>query len=531
MTFATLFARSDPRALTRPRPRARGRVGSLAVAMVVGTLALGGCTLPGGPKPAAQTGTVEAEPVEAALSPFYTQQLAWSSCGDNQCATLSVPLDYANPGSGEKVALKILKVPASSSSGRLGSLLVNPGGPGASGAEYASYGSGVVSKDVLRYYDLIGFDPRGVGDSEPVDCLDDKSFDTFLGTDSSPDDAAEEQQLKTVSTQLATGCTSGENARLAPYMSTEDVARDLDILRAALGDERLNYLGKSYGTLIGSTYADLFPKRVGRMVLDGVLPPDVDSTEMARGQAVGFESATRAWAADCVAEGSCAMGATPDAAVQGVRDLLARLDRSPIPTGDPSMPQLNEAWASLGIAYAMYDQGKWSALTEALAEAKKGDGSAVMSMADAYAGRSRGGTYRGNDLEAMYAVNCLDRPDSPDLAHYEQVARDLAAQAPTMGAMLAWGNLPCGLWPVKGGAAPHTVSADGSNTIVVVGTTRDPATPYEWSVRLNDQLSNSVLLTMDGDGHTAYGRANSCIDKAVDAFYVSGTTPKDGTRC
>ncbi len=233
--------------------------------------------------------------------------------------------------------------------------------------------------------------------------------------------------------------------------------------------------------------------------------------------------------------GDCPLGNSVDEVMSGMRNLLTRLDRQPVPMQDGTLKQLTEGWAATGIAEAMYDQGSWGKLTDALsAVVRQNDGTELMKLADQYAQRNQNGAYAGNLLEAFYAVSCLDNPDSSDPAVYAQRAKDNATVAPTWGPFLAWGTLVCGQWPVKAaekGVGPHKISAAGSGPIVVVGTTRDPATPYEWSVRLRDQLSNASLLTFDGDGHTAYARSNSCIDNAINDYYTDGKVPKDGTKC
>ena len=397
--------------------------------------------------------------------------------------------------------------------------------------EYASYANQIVGAPVRAAYDIVGFDPRGVGDSAPIDCLDDAGLDAFLGMDPTPDDLAEEQAFVKGAKALADGCKARGGALLA-HVSTVDAAKDMDILRAALGEAKLHYLGKSYGTFLGSTYAGLFPAKVGRFVLDGVVPPDLTSSELSQGQARGFEEATRAYVANCIKRSTCPVGSTVDEGMQWLRDFLKGLDGQPIRvTTDAKVTELNEAWAAIGLANAMYSQQAWPSLTSALIAAQNGDGDELMDLANQYADRTSGGTYAGNIMEVIYAVNCLDRPDTADLAVIEKNADAFAQVAPTWGRFLAWGSVPCGVWPIQTGNTPAKITAAGSGPIVIVGTTRDPATIYEWSVRLRGDLANSVLLTFDGDGHTAYTRSNSCIDKPIDDYYVKGIVPTDGLKC
>lgn len=483
------------------------------------------------PRPSV-TITPQAPPPGAeGLTRFYEQSLEWSDCSGAECATMTVPVDYANPA-GPTIDIAVLRVPAKRSSARKGSLVVNPGGPGGSGVDYARAADFIVGPGVRAAYDIVGFDPRGVGRSAPIDCLTDTQLDAFLGSDPTPDDAAEQGAFAAGSADFARACGTTAGPLLA-HVSTEDAARDLDVLRAVLGEKKLTYLGKSYGTYLGAVYADLFPGQVGRFVLDGVVAPDLTSDETNLGQAKGFELATRTWAKYCVAEGDCPLGDSTDAVMENLRGFLDDIDARPIPkTGDGQVPQLTEGWAVLGIAAAMYDQGAWRTLVDALDEALAGDGTALMELADQYADRNPGGGYAGNLMEVIYAVNCLDKPESDSVEEHARLAEEAAEEAPTWGPYLMWSSLPCAYWPAPPTREPAPIAAEGADPIVVIGTTRDPATPYEWAVRLRDQLADAALITYDGDGHTAYTRSNSaCVDDAVDAYYLKGTLPEDGLRC
>ena len=465
---------------------------------------------------------------DPALAALYAQRLSWRDCGDGfSCSTVQVPLDYRHPAA-DTIELAAIRLPAPDPARRIGSLLLNPGGPGGSGVEYVRAARFVVASEVRARFDIVGFDPRGVAGSTPVRCQSDVETDRFLAADGSPDDAREEHEAVGLAQDLARRCAA-RAARLLPHVGTVDTARDMDLLRAVLGDERLTYLGKSYGTLLGATYAELFPTRVGRLVLDGAVDPAASAGEVNREQARGFELALRAFVDDCLARDACPLPGPRAAALAAVNALLDRVDRQPL-RGDVTR-QVTQSLAVLGITAGLYAQDSWPVLRQAFAEARSGHGSSLLLLADSYTDRSPDGRYRTNSNDAIYAVSCLDRDHRPDLPAVKAESARLTRESPRFGAYLAWGALPCTYWPVPPTRTPHPVTAAGTPPILVVGTERDPATPIGWARALADQLASGVLLVWDGDGHTAYQRGSACIDAAVDAYLLDGHVPPDGKRC
>ena len=459
-------------------------------------------------------------PGNRALRPFYTQKLDWRDCDrDFECATVEVPVDYQAPD-GETLDIAVARRPATGGK-RIGSLFVNPGGPGASGIDYAQRSP--VSKQLGERYDLVGFDPRGVAESAPVECMNDKQTDEFLAADGSPDSAAEEREAVRLGKRLGQLCASNTGDHLA-HVGTADAARDLDILRAALGDEQLHYLGKSYGTYLGAVYAELFPRRVGRLVLDGAMDPSLSLQGILRGQAIGFERALKSFAADCSRHRACPLPADPDRAVEAVAALVERADAQPL-RGTDGRP-VTQSLALLGVAAALYDAGTgWAALRQALAAAEVGDGRVLLLLADFYADRGPGGKYASNSNDANPAINCLDRPGEGGVPAIRRFAQGLAQESPVFGAFVGWSALVCLDWPVAAPSGPGTLRAAGAKPILVIGTTRDPATPYEWARALAGQLESGRLLTYEGDGHTAYRQGDNCVDDAVDGYLLPGSCP------
>ncbi len=521
--------RCRSRSVRVPLDQPRSRPSWLArVALLVGAaLVLGACGLGGNPTGPPSTPAPAPSGVSDALRGLYQQHIAWRGCDSGfQCASLRVPLDYDNP-SGATITVAVIRKPAADQDHRIGALLINPGGPGGSGVAYARAAETTFGADVRDRFDLIGFDPRGVGQSTPVHCLDDPAMDTFVAAD--PDPTTPEQIAAVSQTDRAFAAACERNSgSLLPHMSTKDAARDMDVLRGALGDQRLYYFGKSYGTYLGAVYAGLFPSRVGRMVLDGALDPALSAAEMGRAQAAGFELALGRFLADCAGRPDCPLGRTPAAARAALGTLLDAVEAHPL-RGDGKRT-LDEALAVTGISAALYDQQSWRVLRESLTLAMRGDGRGLLVLSDSYYERDSNGHY-SNEMAANNAVNCLDHPDVTSVADVERELPSLSAASPLFGPAIAWGSLVCAYWPVRPSSAPGPIRAPGAAPILVVGTTRDPATPYAWAQSLATQLSSGNLLTFDGDGHTGYGRGNGCVDSAVDSYLLTGTPPARGTTC
>ncbi|MCX3061908.1 alpha/beta hydrolase [Streptomyces beihaiensis] len=538
--FTADHGTTDAPAAPRRRPGRRrpGRRTPVLPAAALGLLltAVTACSTAG-----ARTASVELAALPRATPPglatYYEQKLTWHECGASgfECATLKAPLDYDHPSAGD-VNLAVSRKKATGPGKRIGSLLVNPGGPGGSAIGYLQAYAGIGYPEKVRArYDMVAVDPRGVARSEPVTCLKGKKMDAYTQTDITPDDARERAALTTSFREFAVGCetSSPESKRMLPHVSTVEAARDMDLVRAALGDEKLNYVGASYGTFLGATYAGLYPGRVGRVVLDGAMDPSLSARQMNLQQTAGFETAFRSFTKDCVRRSDCPLGTgTTAQATTRLKTFFTHLDRTPLPTGDPDGRKLGEALATTGVIAAMYDEGAWPQLREALTAAmRKKDGAGLLALSDSYYERDPDGEY-ANLMSANAAVNCLDEPPSfTTPQQVESALPDFEKASPVFGEGLAWSALNCAYWPVKPTGRPHRITAKGAAPIVVVGTTRDPATPYPWAKSLASQLASGHLLTYEGDGHTAYGRGSACIDSAIDTYLLTGTPPSRGKRC
>jgi pimeloyl-ACP methyl ester carboxylesterase len=479
-------------------------------------------------------GTAQAGPETPSMPPapeglgrFYRQHVSWRPCtGEFECTKVHVPVDYAHP-SGGTLALAVSRRPADEPGEREGAILVNPGGPGASGITYAPTAVSQFRSDVLDRYDVVGFDPRGVASSEGVDCLTDDELDAFVALDPTPDNPAAVAQAERVIAEFGRGCVQGAGA-LAGHVSTPEAARDMDIIRAVVDSPRLDYYGASYGTLLGSTYADFFPDRVGAMVLDGAIDPAQSVIEQNLAAAAGFQTALRAYLRSCVEQGSCPLGDTVPVAEDRLNALLDRIDVSSLPAGGGR--RLTIGHAVLGVWLPLYVPELWPSLTTALQQAKNGDGSALLRLSDLYTSRGPSG-YLDNSMEALYAVNCLDQPAGRTPAQVRRLVPRFEKVSPTFGEVFAWFLIGCPDWPVRTTEKIPKIDAPGAPPIVVVGTTGDPATPYESAVALARELRSGVLVTRVGEGHTGFGRGNQCVDDAVNDYFAEHKVPRDGLRC
>ncbi|GAA1448657.1 alpha/beta hydrolase [Nocardiopsis tropica] len=511
--------------------------GALAAALAGAVLLATGCT---GGEDVPEEGNVAAP--DPALTDFTEQGLDWGECESGadgaECAVYEVPLDYDEPG-GDRVEIAVKRFPAEGGD-RIGSLLVNPGGPGGSGYDYVDHAAFTVSDAVRQRFDVVGFDPRGVGRSSPLTCLDSEGLDEFLGgVDSVEGDGdmsevteAELAELEEDSRGFVEACRAND-PELMLHMGTVNVARDMDILRALVGDEQLTYLGASYGTHIGARYAEEFPDRVRALVLDGAVDPSQEQLDLSVAQATGFETALRAFVEDCLGQADCPLGASGDSVEDGVgelSDFLADTAAEPL-SNSADDREVNRARAELGVLAALYSESWWPRVREGLAEAmENGDGTVLIQLGDDLYSREDPDAYE-NSTAALIAVNCSDSPSPRDVDAYVRAAAEAGEESPIFGPTLAWGALPCAYWPEEAVTPATGLDGAGAAPIMVVGTTRDSATPYAWAEALAGQLESGFLVTRDGDGHTAYRMGDQCIDDIVDAYLVDLTVPEDGMAC
>ncbi|MEU5843186.1 alpha/beta hydrolase [Rhodococcus sp. NPDC047139] len=512
---------------------ARTRLRRLSVPVIATAVVLAGC----GDSTADESGpsTVGVVP---GLEQFYGQSVAWESCSGYgidgpyldrngaQCARITVPLDYADPD-GEVITLAVSRMPASED--RIGSLLVNPGGPGASGLATALTADGTTIGD---RFDVVGFDPRGVGASEPaVRCRTDAEADAdraFDDGDTSPEGIAATEKRNREYAQL---CAERTGVDVLAHVGTREVVQDMDILRGVLGDDALNYLGYSYGTRLGTLYAEAFPGRVRAMVLDGAIDPEQDPVEEIILQAEGFQKAFDEFAAYCAQYDGCPLGDDPARAAARFRELVDPLIEAPAPTTDPR--RLSHGDAITGVQQGLYSPSLWGSLRGGLESlASSGTGDTLLRLADLYEGRDEDGTY-SNITDAFNAIRCVDDQPVTDRALADELDTRFRVAAPFLDDGRGTGASAldvCAFWPVPATGDPHTPDVRDLPPVLVVSTTGDPATPYDAGVELADALGG-ILVTFEGTQHTVVLDGNECVDTAVTSYLVDLAVPTGDPYC
>lgn len=469
--------------------------------------------------------------------------LDWQNCndgspGDFQCATLKVPIDYSDETLGQ-FDIAVIRFRSPNQNNRIGSFVINPGGPGVSGIEYTRSAEYIFSPDVLERYDIVGFDPRGIGASSPIECLTDAEQDQILASDPKPDNDAEFAQALADTQSFIDKCKA-KTANLA-HFSTANTARDMDLLREGLGEPKLNYMGFSYGTYLGTLYAQQFPENVGRFVLDGAIDPSIPSAQQSLIQAVAFDTALAHFITDCMKQKNCPLPANATPAF--FTELFNKVAAQPLTTkqSDGSPRQITEGLVTIGTASALYDDASgWPQLRTAIAQALQGDGTGFAKLADGYNGRNSDGTYSNNQNDANIIIDCLDWQESRSNDTIRAGATKFAKAAPVFGPYVAYSGITCNLLKATlKSTQPRPDSKQESQPqikktatpILIIGTTQDPATPYAWAKALSTYIPGSRLITLQGEGHTGYGRGSACTDDAVDAYLITGRAPTKNLTC
>lgn len=496
-----------------------------ALALCVGAVLMASCS-----SGSSVTSTSDSSPqaTESTAPAFLPSSFTWSECENAEpdslvtCSILEVPYDYEDPAIGS-FSLFVKKRSVEDPAKRIGSLLVNPGGPGFGGSSLADDAYYYFSSDLLERFDIIAWDPRGTGESTPaVDCVD--TYDEYFGLDSPPDNDEEIQALIDASQQFNDECLA-RSGEILPYISTEASARDMDSIRLALGEDKISYLGFSYGSELGATWTTLFPDTVRAAVLDGAVDPDSNSTDEGKSQAKGFEQQLTAFLEQCSARVSCKFHNKGNAEA-AFDKLIADLDANPLVVSSDRTP-VTQGVAYTAIAQAMYSDFYWPQLEAALKSAQLGDGSGLLSLYDQYFQRQDDGTY-GNELEAFLSISCLDDPGATSVEEVNSKVDEFVAIAPRLGANFAYGY-SCALWPIP--PAPRVeITGKGAGPIVVVGTTGDAATPLESTRKMAKKLEQGILIVVSANQHTGYG-ANACVTKAVDGYLIDLVVPQNELTC
>ncbi|MEZ5181129.1 MAG: alpha/beta hydrolase [Acidimicrobiales bacterium] len=500
-----------------------GRGGrALAGAAVVAALLLGGCAASGDQGATSPTTTATTGDGSTTAGGPDARTIAWEDCGGGfECGTLEVPLDYGDPD-GATIELGVTRHRAEDPQARIGALLVNPGGPGASAIELAR--SLPRGGELGDRFDIVGFDPRGVGDSSALDCH--SHLQEIYDADPTIDSEADRTAFLEASQAFVDECEAAYGDEL-PFLGTTDVARDMDEVRKALGEEQISYLGYSYGTSLGQEYARLFPTRVRAMILDGVVDHEPDGITTAEQQAAGFETAFESYVAHCDADG-CGFGGR--SATEVVDAVIAAAEEAPIPAPDADRPA-TPGVVSLALGQALYSEVLWGQLSRALRDGLEGDGSGLVALADLYLGREDDGSYDGG-FEIYFGVSCIDDTWPKDPQDVIDASLEAEQETPRFGGSIVIDYLRCSLWPApQQPLGPVPADTEGLPPILVISTTNDPATPYENGVHVAEQIPGAVLLTNEGEGHTIALQGKPCVDDAVMAYLTDLEVPDDGTTC
>ena len=508
----------------------KNKLGPIAL-LAIAAVALTGCVVasdPISPKPISPVAGGAPEGFEE----YYQQVVEFESCGEQIfCADVKMPMNWDDPSS-ESIVIATSYRQADKKD-PIGFVLFNPGGPGSSGYDWVLNSSEFLGTNKLRSnFNILGFDPRGVGRSSAVSCLTDAEIDKFLygvtgfelGSDE--DLAASRAAVE----DFGAKCLE-ETGELLAHVDTVSAAKDMDVLRAVLGQEKLHYLGYSYGSLLGTTYANLFPDRVGQFVLDGAIDPTVSDEQQTLFQIEAFENALRAFLQACEQYRDCPFTGSVEQDLQTIKSFFRELETNPLPTAADRPLTI---WAAVtGLIMPLYSESYWPYLSTAFDLAlNEGQGDVFMLMADQYNDRSDDGTYTTNIIEANYAISCLDSRSSTNIFSMRRQNSALIEVAPTLGRYWQFGALRCESWPFDTKPAPVSYSAEGAPTILVIGTTGDPATPYSQAQALAGKiLSDAFLLTYNGEGHTIYGQQVKCVDDVVDNFFLTGDLPETDPNC
>lgn len=473
----------------------------------------------------ASTTTAVVEPADSfSTDKFLPPKIFWDKCGENRdCGFIDVPIDYRDRDSAT-TSLYIVRHRALKPETRIGALLVNPGGPGFGGSYLAERAATVYDEDLIDSFDIIGWDPRGTGRSIPaIDCIDD--YDEFYAVDDvTPDDASERQAILDSQKDFTERCFT-RSASILPHSGTNNAARDMEMIRRALGEEQISFFGFSYGSELGAVWATMYPKTVRAAVFDGAADPNVPTEEQIKKQHVGFESAISVFLAQCSSNSKCKFhnGGNTESAFD---ELMIALDGTPIPTVD-GRPNLTRGMALIAVAQAMYSDETWDALAGALAQAKKGNGAPLLEIFDEYFRRQADGTY-SNEIEAFLNISCADNAERMTPEEADAKAKEREGIAPRFSPGTV-GDYSCVFWPEA--IDPRLrIEATTTNPILVVGTTGDAATPIVGARAMVEALGNARLLVVTADQHTGYG-ANWCAVDTISRYLVRLQIPEPDKSC